>query len=418
MVSSKRGAAQVSLVWIITFGVIALASIFFGYVSQDDRAKMRDQLADAEQAKTEAETLFQERADTIRAISVAAGGYDRASASPETDPQALRDALETFRTTFAEIDSTVENVVDALPSAAQAYRSKLDELSAREAEIQSLRSELSTARKQRTTDVAAKDEEIRRLSNQLSDEKANARDREDELEKRLGQANAQSNDLDQEVRQLERRIEEVTRDYAGQVAMLRSRLAEQGEKLAFLRPQARELPDARVINVSSELDLAYIDIGANQRLSRGVSFRVMSPDAGSQKVKAMAEVISVQADMAEVLITDLADSFDPVVPGDVLVNELYDPTGTRNAVLIGRFSGAWDEGELRALLNRMGIIVQDELSLTTDYAIVGSELYVDEYGEPYDEPLDPSELPAYGQAVAQGVKIVPLQQVREFFRFD
>jgi hypothetical protein len=417
MVSSKRGAAQVSLVWIIAFGVIALASIFFGYIAQDDRALMREQMEEAQAEAAEAEQLFQETADTIRNISVVAGGYDRESASPESDPQALRDALENFRSTFPQIDSTVDTLAAALPPAAQAYRTKLEEIAAKEAEIQRLQSEISTVRQQRQADLSAKDEEIQRLSNQLADAESNARDREDELERRLGVANAQSNDLDQEVRQLERRIEELTRQYEGQVAELRSRLTEQGEKLAFLSPEARENPDARIINVSPELGLAYIDIGAEQRLAPGVTFRVLSPEVGSTRVKAMAEVVSVEPEMAEVLIYDVADGFDPVVKGDVLVNELYDPTGERNAVLIGRFGGAYDEGELRALLGRMGINVQDNLALTTDYAIVGSELYVDEFGEAYEEPVDPSELPVYGEAVALGVKIIPIQQVREFFRF-
>lgn len=417
MVSSKRGAAQVSLVWIIAFGVIALASIFFGYVAQDDRALMRAQMEDAQERAAEAEQLFQETAGTIREISVVAGGYDRESASPESDPQAMKDALDNFRATFAEIDANVDTLADALAPAAQAYKTKLELLQTKEAEIQRLQSEVSTVRKQRQSDLAAKDQEIQRLSSQLSDAEANARDRAEELERRLGVANAQSNDLDQRVRQLERRIEELTRSYENQVAELRSRLTDQGEKLAFLDPQAAELPDARVINVSPELGLAYIDIGGDQRLARGVTFRIRSPRVGETHVKAMAEVTAVEANMAEVRIYDLADSFDPVVKGDVLINELYDPTGVRNAVLIGRFGGAYDEGELRALLSRMGIVVQDELALTTDYAIVGSELYTDEFGDAYAEPLDPSELPVYSEAVALGVKIVPIQQVRELFRF-
>ncbi|MHC4893804.1 MAG: hypothetical protein ACYTFV_10670 [Planctomycetota bacterium] len=418
MVSTKRGAAQIGLIWIISFGVIALVAIFFGYVAQDDRAMMRDQLAEAEDAAQTAEDEMLAERDKVREISTAAGGYDRTSASAESDPQALRDALDTFRQTFTQVDSNVDNVVDALLPAAQAYRTKLDELANKEGEVQRLQSEVATLRQQRQSDVAAKDDEIQRLASQLSDEQANASDREDELNRRLGIANAESNDLDQQVRQLEERIEELTRGYDSEIASLRSRLTEQGEKLGFLAADARELPDAEVLSVSPELGLGFINIGANNRLARGVAFRIMSPEPGSTKVKAMAEVIDVEADMAQVQISGVVDPFDPVVPGDVLINELYDPTGLRNAVLIGRFGGAFDEGELRALLDRMGIRVQDELSLTTDYAIVGSEMYVDEYGEAYEEPVDPSELPVYSEAVALGVKVIPIQQVREFFIFE
>ena len=119
--------------------------------------------------------------------------------------------------------------------------------------------------------------------------------------------------------------------------------------------------------------------------------------------------------MAEVLLTDQADPFDPPVAGDLIYNPLYDPKGERNAVLIGRFSGTYNEKELAMLLAEIRIRVQPKVDQTTDFLIVGAELYVDENGEPLEEPLPPSELPEYKNAEALGVQIVPLQEVRRYF---
>ena len=61
--------------------------------------------------------------------------------------------------------------------------------------------------------------------------------------------------------------------------------------------------------------------------------------------------------------------------------------------------------------------VQPKLELTTHFLIVGSALYRDpETNEPLEEPLEPSELAAYKDAEALGVQIIPLQDIREFFR--
>ena len=76
----------------------------------------------------------------------------------------------------------------------------------------------------------------------------------------------------------------------------------------------------------------------------------------------------------------------------------------------------YNEGELRVLLSEMGIQVQDELSLDTDYLITGSELFNDpETGEPLEDPLPPSDLPVYKNAESNGTLIVPIKELREYF---
>ena len=103
--------------------------------------------------------------------------------------------------------------------------------------------------------------------------------------------------------------------------------------------------------------------------------------------------------------------------GDVIVNPLFDPTGERNAVLAGRFSGQFNRREIELLLKRMSINVQESMDLTTHFLIVGSEMWNDpETNEPLDEPIQPSELPVYKDAVGLGVQVIPVQNIREFFR--
>jgi hypothetical protein len=75
------------------------------------------------------------------------------------------------------------------------------------------------------------------------------------------------------------------------------------------------------------------------------------------------------------------------------------------------------EGELKALLEGMNIRVQKALDKNTDFLIVGGEMFVDENGQVLPEPVQPTDLPVYRDAVAEGVQVVQLADLRRFFRF-
>ena len=119
----------------------------------------------------------------------------------------------------------------------------------------------------------------------------------------------------------------------------------------------------------------------------------------------------------EVAFVERTDPFDPPAPGDLIYNPLFDPTGVRYALLIGRFSGALSEGELTALLEGMNVKAQKTLDKNTNFMIVGSEMYVDENGQVLAEPMQPTDLPIYRDAVAEGVQVVQVADLRKYFRF-
>jgi hypothetical protein len=161
--------------------------------------------------------------------------------------------------------------------------------------------------------------------------------------------------------------------------------------------------------------LAWINIGRKNRLQRGTRFRIVDGTPGDGRLKAWCTVTRVEEKMAEVLLSDQVDAYDPAVAGDIIYNPVYDSKNMRNAALVGRFSGAWNEKELRLLLAEVGIQVKDDVDKTTDYLIVGSEIYMDEDGDPLEEPRDPKEEAVYSNAVGFGVQIVPIKQIREYF---
>jgi hypothetical protein len=262
-----------------------------------------------------------------------------------------------------------------------------------------------------TTD---KDAQIRALTQQLNDANQAAADRQNELETEIASVRSTLASTEGALTASRSKTDNALRAGRDREAEFTTRLENVTRKLEWEREPER--PDGKILSVSEKLGLAWIDLGKSNRLYGGMRFRIVNGSAGQNNVKAWCEVLQVQDGMSEVKIFNIADAFDPPTVGDIVYNPIYDPTGLRNAVLIGRFSATYNEKELRAVLDGINVHVQDKLDKTTDYLIVGAELYVDEDGEPLEEPQQPSDLPTYKEAEAMGVRIVPIKLVTDYFR--
>ena len=224
-------------------------------------------------------------------------------------------------------------------------------------------------------------------------------------------------ELEEEIASIKAESRRVARDFQGQIKDLNAKNSNLAELTQPLRAPANLVPDGQILQVSQDLPLAWIDLGATNRLVLGTRFTVEGGNLGARHLKAWAEVIEVQKDMAKVRLFDQVDKFDPVVEGDYLVNPIYDPKGGYNAILVGRFTGMYGKEQLSGLLDSIGIRVQDDLDFTTNFMIVGSPILQDADGYPLEEPIEPSDTPQYQQAIANKVQVIPLASIQEFFVF-
>lgn len=412
--SARRGAARVSIAWLITMVVLFFVALLFAYVGLDGQAQAQtaEEAALAERQVAEDNLTAQETAyfDLSRAV----GFYDTTAATPRSNLDSIAAALAQVKVTFPDMKDDVKTLADVLPRAEAAYIARARELTTLRDQKNTLDSEKATLQASLQEALRQKDQQIGDLQRQVNDQSANAAQKQTELENRIAALNNQRNELDAELRASRATGADELRALQDEITTLQVRLAAQGDKLRFLAEG--ETPDGEILVVSKDLGLGWINVGAKQRLAPGTSFSIISGKVGSTRVKAMATVTKVEANRAEVAFSAVSDRFDPPVAGDVIFNPLYDPRGQRNAVLAGRFAGQWNEAQLKALLAEMGITVQQELGLDTDYLIVGSELYADpETGEPLEEPMPVSELAVFKDAEAKGVLILPIRDLRNYF---
>jgi len=410
---ARRGAAPNPLIWIIALAVAFLISIGVAVVSSNEaetalteRDKMRIDL-DIANAEVEVEV------DAITEISRVLGFYDEESAEKRSNPVVANEALVQLKDTFKDMGPMVTDFKGAAPIAMAQFNARGELIKNLNSRITDLQAQVESKTTQMNSLGSEKDTLIADLRSQLSDAEQAAADRQSDLEGQVSSVRTSLTDRESALRKTRSDMESQGRDHTQERATMQTRFDEMGRKLAFLRePEAK---DGTILAVNDKLSLGWINIGQKHRLLRGTRFRIVDGTPGDQRVKAWCSVTRVEESMAEVLISDQADPYDPPVAGDIIYNPVYDPNSQRNAALVGRFSGTWNEKELRLLLSEVGIHIQDDVDKTTDYLIVGSEIYTDEDGETLEESRSPTEEPEYSNAVAMGVQIVPIKQIREYF---
>lgn len=417
MVRRNAGKARISIVWMVAVGVLFLVAVAFAFITQSDLTREKESLASTQADLVNVTAQVEELAENRRNLSTVLGWYDRQSADPQADPEAARKALEDLKSTFPDLGAAEKDIESALPKILAAFADLGRKRAELETRLKGLESELSAAQGAVAQITSEKDTVIAGLRQQMADEQKNAEQRVQELEQRMDQVRTQLSDRDNEVRKARDEAGLDRRKFEQEKAISEARIAALSDVTRFAKDPFSTKPDGNVLDVSERLGTGWIDIGANQRVVRGIVFEVRSGRPGDETIKALAEVISVKSDTSEVLFSNVADRFSPPVRGDVISNRLYDPVGGRNAVLVGRFSGTFSEQDLKTLLGRMGINVQPRVDETTHFLIVGSEIWNDpETAEPLAEPIQASDLPEYKQAEAFKVQIVPLQDIRDHFR--
>jgi hypothetical protein len=414
MTRSRRGAARVSITWMIVvviafFGALAMVFVYDGELTKAEQA--------AQEAEREAAAELA-AADELRVqyrdLSEVVGYYDTEAAAAETDLTQATEGLTQFKDGFNVTDESVATLQAMIGRAFEERQKLTQEVRDLKAQVSTLQGDIDVRAANLAAMTAEKDAKIRELNQQVNDANQAAADRQNELESEIASVRASLADTESQLRSARGETDSVSRAKREREAEFTTRLQNVTKKLEWTREPERA--DGEILDVSEALGLAYIDLGKNNRLYGGMRFAIVSGHPGDDTIKAYCEVLNVNAEMSEVKVYDIRDRFDPPTKGDVIYNPLYDPTGLRNAVLVGRFSGSYNEKELRALLEGININLQGKLDKTTDYLIVGAELYVDEDGEPLEEPMQPSDLPVYKEAEAMGVRIVPLKLVTDYFR--
>jgi low affinity Fe/Cu permease len=400
MSQNNRGAAQVSLMWVIALAVIMLMSLGFAFLQNQALTDTKGFLADARAQTAKADKdltdLRLKRSEEIRQIGF--GTEDGSAISLD----ALQAGKNEYITRFG-LDAGNINDLDDLASPVFAKFSEVTgQRDALQTEVNQLRNDLDARNQASQTAMREKDSTIADLRRQMEDQ-ANTKDGQIvDIERTRDALRDQLRERETEITNLNSLLDQQARDAAGELAIMSQRNAILSSRLNEVARRA-ETPDGTVLAVSSELGRAWIDRGADDRVTVGMTFEVRN--ANTNAVKGKLRITAVEAGRSEAAVVSQVDQYDPVRADDIILNAVYDPSRKPIAALLGNGFGKYNANDMRSMLERVGVEVREDVTAETDYLLLGTPFFDEETGDVMN--WDSND--AHKAATSLSVAVIPMR---------
>ncbi len=139
-------------------------------------------------------------------------------------------------------------------------------------------------------------------------------------------------------------------------------------------------PDGKVILVDNATKIVHINLGSNDRVYRGLTFSIYdrnTPIPKDGKGKAEVEVFNVSKNISAARIIR-SNIKNPIILDDIVANLIWDSEKANVFVIAGDFDLNGDgqpdydaADKIKALIEKWGGQVQDNISIDTDFLVLG-----------------------------------------------
>jgi hypothetical protein len=250
------------------------------------------------------------------------------------------------------------------------------------------------------------------LTARLDQERTNAQQRIETLQRSLSDLRDTKDRLDVRVQDLTDEKDKIAedadsakKDAANQILALEQQLKRLKEQIEIDRVPT---PDGQVLAASAQTGIAVINRGKADHLKPGTVFQTYNfAKGGVKRAKGVLKVIDVFDSQAKCAILQMNPN-DPIVEGDFIINDLYNPGKSLHFFILGKLS-KYGKTEATAVLERLGNKVDEKLGVLTDYVILGQK------ENPDDPNLEETEI--YKNAKQLGVKIITEKQLEAFTKY-
>jgi len=258
--------------------------------------------------------------------------------------------------------------------------------------------------------LAAIREQYANRERKLKDTLATAEQARGELIATLEQAVERERDNAEERRSLRAQVEERSRELEqfkrerieAQLALEQSRddrLERVQELLDRQNIHTEELvSDGRILQAKADDGFVVIDRGLEDNLRGYTRFLVFNRRGGRNRIKGEIEVIDIDAGISVARVLSEKDPNDPIIPGDHIHNNIYNPNETKIFVVAGVFH-TYSQRELKRFIQDAGGKVEPAITQRTHYLVAGEEA---------DEALQRAKL--------NGITILSEKQVLDLVR--
>jgi hypothetical protein len=169
--------------------------------------------------------------------------------------------------------------------------------------------------------------------------------------------------------------------------------------------------DGKIILIDDSAKVVHLDIGTDQHVYRGLTFTVYDRSGSvpkDGKGKAEIEVFDVADTYCAARITE-SDPKKPVLLGDIVANLIWHSDKSNVFVIAGDFDldndGNIDEnaiGRIKSLIEKWGGKVVDEISVDTDFLVLGDQPQVPQQQPTFEQlEVDPGAMQRYEALLQQ-----------------
>ena len=388
----RGGGSTAALVICIIVGVVGLLGAFAFYSKWDDQQR-----------------TIQEQAQQVTELK------DKVT-SLEADLAQLRE-----KTGF-ENGPTAEAAVAAIPDVVPATVKRANELlndraaqAARlaqetEAKYQTASLELENLRKQLQDTQETKDAEILKLTDEKTQmevtDKTEIKNRDD----LIAQLRTEKRAAEDAAQKAKDELEEAAAQFKSQDLAAKGRIAQMSEKLRIIEEKA-ESPDGYIVAMDSRSGYGSINLGAVDHVQPGMIFQVYNLGRGGDNIprtelKGRIQVRQVERNSSVVSVIESLPN-RAIVKGDYVMTALL-AKKKPVFVIAGWFppSLGYSQDELKALAERWGGEVAPEVTLDTDYLVVGKVRVEGEEASPEAAKEASEGLAAYNLARELAVHVL------------
>jgi hypothetical protein len=169
--------------------------------------------------------------------------------------------------------------------------------------------------------------------------------------------------------------------------------------------------DGKIILIDDSAQVVHLNIGTDQHVYRGLTFTVYDRSGSvpkDGKGKAEIEVFDVADTYCAARITE-SDPKKPVLLGDIAANLIWHSDKTNVFVIAGNFDldkdGNIDQnatGRIKSLIEKWGGKVVDEISIDTDFLVLGDQPQVPQQQPTFEQlEVDPGAMQRYEAMLQQ-----------------
>ncbi|MHC4570771.1 MAG: DUF3887 domain-containing protein [Planctomycetota bacterium] len=324
---------------------------------------------------------------------------EKFSRTPEKNTETKTESIDPAAVGLIRTIEKLKTKLDNTTNAALALQQQLDELRNRfddvtAASLEKEQTLLTEKEKfqQQVNDIKQDYNELKALMKQTSDQQVQ------NLMEQLDDERADRKRLNQKLLKTE-----------AELKMAENRMKRAQEKLQALVPPpdsevAAYKSDGKVILIDDRAKIVHLNIGSDDRVYRGLTFSIYEknmPIPKDGKGKAEIEVFNVGKTFSAARIIR-SEIKRPIIADDIVANLIWDSDKTNVFVVVGEFDLNYDGNidydavdKIKALIKKWGGRVDDDVSIDTDFIVLGRPPQV--LGKPTFEQMevDPMAMDKY-----------------------